>query len=241
MLPERGGVRVQVARRRPGRGADGGRSTVVTPARRTPPPTRRGPGTRRGVLGLRRPPAGVVDLAEWPPAGAEPVEPTALVRPAGRGGLRLRPGCSRGCGRPGGAATSCSPRSALPEDVSRRAPAVRPAPGAAGRRPARRCASTGMPPQPAADWQGVSCTRMARPRCAYGCGCGWRRHRAPWRSPTLRVSRSPPVDALRCRPLPEDLGGDADAPWQHLFRLDWTPRPTAEAGPDARRPPRRPR
>ena len=62
--------------------------------------------------------------------------PDRLLRRARRERLRLRPGRSRACGPPGGAATEVFAEVALPDDVD--GAGVRPAPGAARRRPARR-------------------------------------------------------------------------------------------------------
>ena len=175
VLPADGGGAGPGGGGRPGRGRAAGRwrctpgpsrraGRAVDPARqRAAGPGRRAGRGRHGARGRGR------------RAGAVPVDVDGPVRGAGR-----RPGTatarrSAGCGRRGGAATRCSPRSRC-RRTRRGAGGVRGAPGAAGRgaarlRPGCRAGDGPGPGGPAAVRveRGVAARGRARRRCGSGC------------------------------------------------------------------------
>ena len=126
------------AGRRSPRPDDGGRRALTVHARRgRATRASRGRGTPAASLarGAAHRPDSISGRGRRP--GAEPVALDGLLRAAGRATGSATGRRSRGCARSGAPATRSSPRSRCPAQQARRG-RVRAAPGAAGRRPARR-------------------------------------------------------------------------------------------------------
>ncbi|GDY42852.1 hypothetical protein SANT12839_037340 [Streptomyces antimycoticus] len=226
VLPARGGVRLQVT---VGASDDAGRRSFTVSSR--PEDAAADTAWVRNASGVLASgaPGPSFDLAEWPPTAAEAIEPEALYARLTEAGLRYGPGF-QGLAAAWRRGDELFAEVRLDDDVKPGAEefAVHPA-----LLDAALHALHGREGAQLTDvWQGVR---------LYAEGASALRVRiAPAGADTVTLALADAtgepvaaVDTLRCRPLPDDLTGDADVAWQSLFRLDWVaPQPTS-AGPDA--------
>ncbi|MGW5445847.1 SDR family NAD(P)-dependent oxidoreductase, partial [Streptomyces asiaticus] len=226
VLPVRGGVRLQVTVGAPD--DSGHRSFTVSSRAEDAAADTAWVRNASGVLASGAP-SPSFDLAEWPPTAAEAIEPEALYARLAEGGLRYGP-AFQGLTAAWRRGDELFAEVRLDDDTKPGAEefAVHPALLDAalhvlhGREGA----------QLTDGWQGVS---------LYAEGASALRVRiAPAGADTVSLALADAtgepvaaVDGLRCRPLPDDLTGDADVARQSLFRLDWVAPQPASAGPDA--------
>ncbi|WP_425574720.1 SDR family NAD(P)-dependent oxidoreductase, partial [Streptomyces asiaticus] len=226
VLPVRGGVRLQVTVGAPDDA--GHRSFTVSSRAEDAAADTAWVRNASGVLASGAP-SPSFDLAEWPPSAAEAIEPEALYARLAEGGLRYGP-AFQGLTAAWRRGDELFAEVRLDDDTKPGAEefAVHPALLDAalhvlhGREGA----------QLTDGWQGVS---------LYAEGASALRVRialagADTVSLALADATGEPVaavDGLRCRPLPDDLTGDADVARQSLFQLDWVAPQPASAGPDA--------
>ncbi|WP_247616598.1 type I polyketide synthase, partial [Streptomyces sp. MK37H] len=226
VLPVRGGVRLQITVGAPDDA--GHRSFTVSSRAEDAPADTAWVRNASGVLASGAP-SPSFDLVEWPPTAAEAIEPEALYARLAEGGLRYGP-AFQGLTAAWRRGDELFAEVRLDDDTKPGAEefAVHPALLDAalhvlhGRDGA----------QLTDGWRGVS---------LYAEGASALRVRiapagADMVSLALADATGEPVaavDGLRCRPLPDDLTGDADVVRQSLFRLDWVAPRTASAGPDA--------
>ncbi|MBI0374860.1 SDR family NAD(P)-dependent oxidoreductase, partial [Streptomyces albiflaviniger] len=226
VLPVRGGVRLQVTVGAPDDA--GHRSFTVSSRAEDAAADTAWVRNASGVLASGAP-SPSFDLAEWPPSAAEAIEPEALYARLAEGGLRYGP-AFQGLTAAWRRGDELFAEVRLDDDTKPGAEefAVHPALLDAalhvlyGREGA----------QLTDGWQGVS---------LYAEGASALRVRiAPAGADTVSLALADAtgepvaaVDGLRCRPLPDDLTGDADVARQSLFRLDWVAPQPASAGPDA--------
>ena len=155
-----------------------------------------------------------------------------LYAAAGRRRVTTTARCSRGCGRPGGTATSVYAEVALPDGAGA-ATAFGAAPGAARRGAARRACWTRTPDP---RWTAVLLVRVSgsgpavgsrvRVRIAPADGSGVAGRRR-WTRPGAPVAVGRRAGAPPGRP--GAAGGRAAGGQSSLFRLDWVPVPAADA------------
>ncbi|WP_346159714.1 type I polyketide synthase, partial [Streptomyces mordarskii] len=226
VLPARGGVRLQVT---VGASDDAGRRSFTVSSR--PEDAAADTAWVRNASGVLASgaPGPSFDLAEWPPTAAEAIETEALYARLAEAGLRHGPGFQ-------GLTAAWRRGDELFAEV-RLDDDVKPGAGEFAVHPALLDAALhalhGREGAQLTDvWQGVR---------LYAEGASALRVRiAPAGADTVTLALADAtgepvaaVDALRCRPLPDDLTGDTDVARQSLFRLDWVaPQPTS-AGPDA--------
>ncbi|MFD0444360.1 type I polyketide synthase [Streptomyces indonesiensis] len=226
VLPVRGGVRLQVTVGAPDDA--GHRSFTVSSRAEDAAADTAWVRNASGVLASGAP-SPSFDLAEWPPSAAEAIEPEALYARLAEGGLRYGP-AFQGLTAAWRRGDELFAEVRLDDDTKPGAEefAVHPALLDAalhvlhGREGA----------QLTDGWQGVS---------LYAEGASALRVRiAPAGADTVSLALADAtgepvaaVDGLRCRPLPDDLTGDADVARQSLFQLDWVAPQPASAGPDA--------
>ncbi|WP_432046672.1 SDR family NAD(P)-dependent oxidoreductase, partial [Streptomyces asiaticus] len=226
VLPARGGVRLQVTVGAPDDA--GHRSFTVSSRAEDAAADTAWVRNASGVLASDAP-SPSFDLAEWPPTAAEAIEPEALYARLAEGGLRYGP-AFQGLTAAWRRGDELFAEVRLDDDTKPGAEefAVHPALLDAalhvlyGREGA----------QLTDGWQGVS---------LYAEGASALRVRiAPAGADTVSLALADAtgepvaaVDGLRCRPLPDDLTGDADVARQSLFQLDWVAPQPASAGPDA--------
>ncbi|MFS7880050.1 type I polyketide synthase, partial [Streptomyces asiaticus] len=226
VLPVRGGIRLQVTVGAPDDA--GHRSFTVSSRAEDAAADTAWVRNASGVLASGAP-SPSFDLAEWPPTAAEAIEPEALYARLAEGGLRYGP-AFQGLTAAWRRGDELFAEVRLDDDTKPGAEefAVHPALLDAalhvlyGREGA----------QLTDGWQGVS---------LYAEGASALRVRiAPAGADTVSLALADAtgepvaaVDGLRCRPLPDDLTGDADVARQSLFQLDWVAPQPASAGPDA--------
>ncbi|MGW4079192.1 SDR family NAD(P)-dependent oxidoreductase, partial [Streptomyces asiaticus] len=226
VLPARGGVRLQVTVGAPDDA--GHRAFTVSSRAEDAAADTAWVRNASGVLASGAP-SPSFDLAEWPPTAAEAIEPEALYARLAEGGLRYGP-AFQGLTAAWRRGDELFAEVRLDDDTKPGAEefAVHPALLDAalhvlyGREGA----------QLTDGWQGVS---------LYAEGASALRVRiAPAGADTVSLALADAtgepvaaVDGLRCRPLPDDLTGDADVARQSLFQLDWVAPQPASAGPDA--------
>ncbi|MFE2679466.1 SDR family NAD(P)-dependent oxidoreductase, partial [Streptomyces hygroscopicus] len=226
VLPARGGVRLQVTVGAPD--DTGHRSFTVSSRAEDAAADTAWARNASGVLTSGAPEPSF-DLVEWPPTAAEAIEPEALYGRLAEEGLRHGPvfqGLTAAWRR--GDELFAEVRLDDGAEPGAERFAVHPA-----LLDAALHALYGRGPAQLTDvWQGVS---------LYAEGASALRVRiAPAGADTVTVALADAtgepvatVDGLRCRPLPDELTGDADIVWQSLFRLDWVAPRTTSAGPDA--------
>ncbi|MER8162634.1 type I polyketide synthase, partial [Streptomyces sp. NPDC094472] len=225
VLPARGGVRLQVTVGAPD---DAGRRSFTVSSRPQDAADTAWVRNASGVLASGAP-SPSFDLAKWPPTAAEAIEPDALYARLAEAGLRHGPGF-QGLTAAWRRGDELFAEVRLDDDVKPGAEefAVHPA-----LLDAALHALHGREGAQLTDvWQGVR---------LYAEGASALRVRiAPAGADTVTLALADAtgepvaaVDALRCRPLPDDLTGDADVARQSLFRLDWVAPQTTSAGPDA--------
>ncbi|SEB92816.1 Acyl transferase domain-containing protein [Streptomyces melanosporofaciens] len=226
VLPARGGVRLQVTAGAPD---DAGRRPFTVSSR--PEDAAADTAWVRNASGALASgaPNPSFDLAEWPPTAAEAIEPDALYARLTEAGLRHGPGF-QGLTAAWRRGDVLFAEVRLDDDAKPGAEefAVHPA-----LLDAALHALHGREGAQLTDaWQGVR---------LYAEGASALRVRiAPAGTDTVTLALADAtgepvaaVDALRCRPLPDDLTGDADVARQSLFRLDWVAPQATSAGPDA--------
>ncbi|MFE2447371.1 SDR family NAD(P)-dependent oxidoreductase, partial [Streptomyces sp. NPDC059426] len=226
VLPARGGVRLQVT---VGASDDAGRRSFTVSSR--PEDAAADTAWVRNASGALASgaPAPSFDLAQWPPTAAEAIEPEALYARLAEAGLRHGPGFQ-------GLTAAWRRGDELFAEV-RLDDDIKPGAGEFAVHPALLDAALhalhGREGAQLTDvWQGVR---------LYAEGASALRVRiAPAGADTVTLALADAtgepvaaVDGLRCRPLPDDLTGDADVARQSLFRLDWVAPQTTSAGPDA--------
>ncbi len=227
VLPERGGVRLQVTVGAPDE--VGRRSLTVSSRPEDAAPDTAWVRNASGVLASGAP-SPSYDLTEWPPTAAEAIGTDALYGRLAEAGVQHGP-LFQGLTAAWRRGDELFAEVRLPEDAHPGAERFAVHPALLDAALHTLCANEDAP-QLAADWQGVSLYAEGAAALRVRIGSAG----ADTVSVALADAAGEPVatiDALRCRPLPEDLGGDADALWQHLFRLEWVAPQAAEAGPDA--------
>ncbi|EFL26030.1 modular polyketide synthase [Streptomyces himastatinicus ATCC 53653] len=227
VLPERGGVRLQVTVGAPDEA--GRRSLTVSSRPEDAAPDASWVRNASGVLASGAP-SPSYDLTEWPPTAAEAIGTDALYGRLAEAGVQHGP-LFQGLTAAWRRGDELFAEVRLPEDANPGAERFAVHPALLDAALHTLCANEDAP-QLAADWQGVSLYAEGASALRVRIGSAG----ADTVSVALADAAGEPVatiDALRCRPLPEDLGGDADALWQHLFRLEWVAPQAAEAGPDA--------
>ncbi|MBI0298251.1 SDR family NAD(P)-dependent oxidoreductase, partial [Streptomyces sp. PRKS01-29] len=226
VLPVRGGVRLQVTVGAPDDA--GHRSFTVSSRAEDAAADTAWLRNASGVLASGAP-SPSFDLAEWPPTAAEAIEVEALYARLAEDGLGHGP-VFQGLTAAWRRGDELFAEVRLDDDIKPGADefAVHPA-----LLDAALHALHGRDGAQLTDgWQGVS---------LYAEGASALRVRiAPAGADTVSLALADAtgepvaaVDGLRRRPLPDDLGGDADAVRQSLFRLDWVAPQAASAGPAA--------